>query len=60
MKSTTSKSGWELFCDNFTLFMYFNLITEGIKWFHNKFGIIGDIISILFFSYIILDTKYEF
>lgn len=57
---TTSKSGWENFCTNFQLLMYFNIMVEGVKWFHNKFGIIGDVILILFFTYIILGAKYEF
>jgi len=42
--------------------MWFVIIWEGIKWFHNKFGIIGDMILMVIFIYIAFsqpEKKYE-
>jgi len=51
MESKTVKSGWALIGNILSLFMFFLIFWEGIKWFHKKFGIIGDIIVVAIIAY---------
>lgn len=51
MESKVIKSTWNMFGHILSFFMFFLIFAEAAKWFHKKFGIIGDILLIGILSY---------
>lgn len=56
MENKEKKSTFDKIGDVVSVLVIFVMLWEGIKWFHKKFGITGDIVLIGLLAYLIYST----